>query len=676
MSILNQQFNTVHDTAPFSQIKNEDYSPAFDIAIEKAKAEINAIAHHPETATFENTIAAMAYAGMELDRISNIFFNLHAAETNDELDEIAQEVAPKLSTFANDITLNPLLFERVKTVYDQKDILSLNTEQQTLLQKSYRDFVRNGALLDEEKKEKLRKVDTELAILKLKFGENVLAETNAYQLHITNEQDLAGLPEGTIEAAKGLAEAQGELGWIFTLDYPSYIPFVTYADDRELRREITVAAGRKGFQNNEYNNEENIRKIARLRFQRAQLLGYDSHAHFVLEERMAQHPSKVGSFLNDLLKKAKPAAEREFQELSAFANKLHGIKQLEKWDTAYYSEKLKQERFSLDDEVLKPYFQLENVLKGVFIISERLFNLRFHEVQHIDKYHEEVRTFEVTDNENRLIAIFYADFFPRKGKRNGAWMTSFKPQYRKDRKDERPHISIVCNFTRSTATKPSLLTFNEVTTLFHEFGHALHGILADTTYPSLSGTSVYWDFVELPSQIMENWCYEKEALELFAKHYQTGETIPMELIDKIKASASFMEGMATLRQLGFGLLDMGWHAQDPTYINNIKPFENSCFSSTQLLPDVEENAMSPSFSHIFNGGYSSGYYSYKWAEVLDADAFAYFKEKGIFDPTVATKFKENILSKGGIEHPMVLYKRFRGKEPSTDALMKRAGLIL
>lgn len=676
MSILNQQFNTVHDTAPFSQIKNEDYSPAFDIAIEKAKAEINAIVHNPETATFENTIATMAYSGMELARISNIFFNLHAAETDDELDKIAQDVAPKLSAFANDITLNPLLFERVKTVYDQKDILSLNTEQQTLLQKSYRDFVRNGALLDQEKKEKLRKVDAELAILKLKFGENVLAETNAYQLHITNEQDLAGLPEGTIEAAKGLAEAQGELGWIFTLDYPSYIPFVTYADNRELRREITVTAGQKGFQNNEYNNEENIRKIARLRFQRAQLLGYDSHAHFVLEERMAQHPSKVASFLNDLLKKAKPAAEREFQELSVFANKLHGIKQLEKWDTAYYSEKLKQEKFNLDDELLKPYFPLENVLKGVFIISQRLFNLHFHEVQHIDKYHEEVRTFEVTDSENRLIAVFYADFFPRKGKRNGAWMTSYKPQYRKDNKDERPHISIVCNFTRPTATKPSLLTFNEVTTLFHEFGHALHGILADTIYPSLSGTSVYWDFVELPSQIMENWCYEKEALELFAKHYQTGETIPMELIDKIKASASFMEGMATLRQLGFGLLDMGWHAQDPTHINNIKPFENSCFSSTQLLPDVEENAMSPSFSHIFNGGYSSGYYSYKWAEVLDADAFAYFKEKGIFDTTVATKFKENILSKGGVEHPMILYKRFRGKEPSTDALMKRAGLIL
>ncbi|MBD1421853.1 M3 family metallopeptidase [Sphingobacterium chuzhouense] len=675
MSILNQKFDTLHDTAPFSQIKNEDYLPAFDAAIEKTEAEIAAIISNPDTPTFENTVAAMAYSGMELDRISNIFFNLHSAETNDELDKIAQEVAPKLSKLANDITLNPQLFERIKKIYDQKDTLSLNAEQLTLLQKSYRDFVRNGALLNDEKKETLRQIDAELAVLKLKFGENVLAETNAYQLHITDEGDLAGLPEGTIEAAQGLAKAQDKAGWIFTLDYPSYIPFVTYADNRSLRREITIAAGRKAFQDNEYNNEENILKIVRLRFQRAQLLGYDTHAHFVLEERMAQHPSSVEAFLNDLLYKARPAAEQEFRDLSIFANELHGIEQLEKWDTAYYSEKLKQERFDLDDELLKPYFQLENVLDGVFTIAQKLYGLHFHEVQHIDKYHEEVRTFEVTDDSKRLIAIFYADFFPRKGKRNGAWMTSFKPQYRKDGQDERPHISIVCNFTRPTATKPSLLTFNEVSTLFHEFGHALHGMLADTVYPNLSGTSVFWDFVELPSQIMENWCYEKEALEIFAKHYQTGETLPMELIDKIKASASFMEGMATLRQLGFGLLDMGWHAQDPTSVNNIKSFENRCFTSTQLLPDVQENAMSPSFSHIFNGGYSSGYYSYKWAEVLDADAFAYFQEKGIFDRTVADKFKENILSKGGVEHPMTLYKRFRGKEPNVDALLKRAGLI-
>lgn len=675
MSILNQRFHTAHDTAPFSQIKNGDYIPAFEVAIEKTKSEINAITHHTDPANFENTIVAMTYAGLELDRISNIFFNLHAAETSDELDQIAQEVAPKLSKLANDITLNPQLFERVKAVFDQQGSLSLTPEQQTLLQKSYRDFVRNGALLSEDKKETLRQIDAELAVLKLKFGENVLAETNAYQLHITDEHDLAGLPAGTIEAARGLAESQEKPGWIFTLDFPSYIPFVTYADNRELRREITIAAGRKAFQENNHNNVDNVLKIAQLRFQRAQLLGYETHAHFVLEERMAQQPSKVDAFLNDLLQKAKPAAEREFRELSAFAQKRDGIERLEKWDTAYYSEKLKQEKFSLDDELLKPYFQLDKVLDGVFTIAQKLYGLRFREVEHIDTYHDEVRTFEVIDETDKLVAIFYADFFPRKGKRNGAWMTSFKPQYRQDGKDERPHIAIVCNFTRPTATKPSLLTFNEVTTLFHEFGHALHGMLADTTYPTLSGTSVFWDFVELPSQIMENWCYEKEALELFAAHYQTGEIIPMELIDKIKASASFMEGMATLRQLSFGLLDMGWHAQDPTSIHNIKEFENQCFASTQLLPDVKENAMSPSFSHIFNGGYSSGYYSYKWAEVLDADAFAYFQEKGIFDKAVADKFKEHILSKGGTEHPMVLYKRFREKEPSVDALLKRAGLL-
>ena len=676
MSILNQKFETVHDTAPFSKIKNEDYIPAFDSAIEKTKKEIDAIIQMEDVPTFENTIEALAYSGMELERISSIFFNLHSAETNDALEKIAQEVAPKLSQLANDITLNPQLFERIKVVYNQKDSLSLSAEQQTLLEKSYRDFVRNGALLDEKKKERLRQIDAELAVLTLKFGENVLAETNAYQLHITDEADLDGLPEGTMEAARGIAEAQEKIGWIFTLDYPSYVPFVTYANNRALRREIALAAGRKAFQDNTYNNEKNIQHIVQLRFQRAQLLGYETHAHFVLEERMAQQPTDVQAFLNDLLHKAKPAAEREFQELQAFAQEMHGITQLEKWDTAYYSEKLKQKKFSLDDELLKPYFQLEKVLDGVFTIAQRLYGIHFKEVQHIDKYHDEVRTFEVYDDSQHLVAVFYADFFPRKGKRNGAWMTSFKPQYRQADQDHRPHVAIVCNFTRPTATKPSLLTFNEVTTLFHEFGHALHGMLANTTYPNLSGTSVFWDFVELPSQIMENWCYEKEALELFAQHYQTDETIPMELIDKIKASASFMEGMATLRQLGFGLLDMGWHGQNPSGIDNIKAFETSCLHSTQLLPDVKENAISPSFSHIFNGGYAAGYYSYKWAEVLDADAFAYFQEKGIFNETVAIKFKDNILSKGGIEHPMTLYKRFRGKEPSIDALLKRAGLIV
>ena len=675
MKILTQKFNTKHDTAPFSQIKMEDYKPAFIENIASAKAEIDAIINNPEAPTFENTIEALDFSGDALDRLSSIFFNLNSAETCDEMQKIAQEITPLLTEFSNDITLNEDLFKRIKSVYEQKNTLNLTTEQATLLDKKFKSFSRNGALLSEEKKAKLREIDTELAKLKLTFSENVLAETNNYQLYITNENDLKGLPEGTIEAAKSLAKSKNLDGWIFTLDHPSYLPFVTYAENRELRKEIAIAAGKKAFQNNEFDNQEIILKIAKLRFERANLLGYETHSHFVLEERMAQNPEKVKSFLNDLLVKAKPAAEREFAELSAFAKNLDGIEKLEKWDGAYYSEKLKQKLFNLDDEKLKPYFKLENVLNGAFIIANKLFGLTFTEVFDIDKYHEEVTTYEVKDEFGELVAIFYADFFPRPGKRNGAWMTSFKSQYIKDGKNERPHISNVCNFTKPTETKPSLLTFNEVTTLFHEFGHGLHGMLANTVYPSLSGTSVYWDFVELPSQVMENWCYEPEALALFAKHYETGEIIPQEYVEKIKESASFQEGMATLRQLSFGLLDMAFHSNNPTEITDVKAFEKSAFEGTTLYPDVAENCMSVSFSHIFAGGYSSGYYSYKWAEVLDADAFAYFQEQGIFNKEVATKFKDNVLSKGGTELPMELYKRFRGQEPKADALLKRAGLV-
>ncbi|MDD2675001.1 MAG: M3 family metallopeptidase [Flavobacterium sp.] len=675
MSILTHHFNTKYNTAPFSKIKNEDFLPAFQKGIELAKAEIDAIVRNPLKPTFENTIEALAFSGDVLDRISSIFFNLNSAETNDEIQKIAQEVSPLLSEFGNDVRLNPDLFARVKTVYEQRDKLNLNPEQNTLLDKKYKSFSRNGANLHEDKKNQLREIDKELSKLSLQFGENVLAETQAYQLHITNESDLAGLPEGTIEAARSLAKSQEKEGWIFTLDYPSYVPFVTYADNRELRKKMAIAFGAKGFQNNEFDNQEIVLKIAKLRFDRAQVLGYATHAHFVLEERMAESPEKVKTFSNDLLEKAKPAALKEFAQLTAFAKEQHGIEQLEKWDGAYYSEKLKQQLFNLDDEILKPYFQLEKVLDGAFAVAQKLFGITFEEIFEVDKYHEEVKTYAVKDEDDQLVAVFYADFFPRKGKRNGAWMTSFKSQYIKKGSNERPHISIVCNFTKPTETKPSLLTFNEVTTLFHEFGHALHGILANTTYPSLSGTSVYWDFVELPSQILENWCYEPEALALFAYHYETGEMIPMELVHKIKESASFQEGMATMRQLSFGLLDMGWHAQDPSNIKDIKVFETEQFAATQLYPDVKENAMSTSFSHIFQGGYSSGYYSYKWAEVLDADAFEYFQEKGIFNKEVATKFKENVLSKGGTEHPMILYKRFRGQEPKPEALLRRAGLL-
>lgn len=675
MKTLTHKFNTKHNTAPFSQIKLEDYQPAFIENIAKARAEIDAITNNSEEPTFENTIVALDFSGDALDRLSSIFFNMNSAETCDEMQKIAQDVSPLLTAFGNDISLNEDLFKRVKAVHDQKENLTLTPEQATLLDKKYKSFARNGALLPEDKKAKLREIDTELAKLKLTYGENVLAETNNYQLHITNEADLKGLPDGAKEMARSLAKSKNLEGWVFTLDFPSYLPFVTYIDNRELRKEMAIAAGKKAFQGNEFDNKEITLKIAKLRFDRANLLGYATHSHFVLEERMAQNPDKVKSFLKDLLKKAKPAAEREMAQLTAFAKELDGVELLEKWDGSYYSEKLKQKLFSLDDELLKPYFKLENVLNGAFTVAEKLFGISFKEVFDIDKYHEEVQTFEVLDEEKNLVAIFYSDFFPRKGKRNGAWMTSYKSQSVKNGDNERPHVSIVCNFTPPTETKPSLLTFNEVTTLFHEFGHALHGMLANTTYPSLSGTSVYWDFVELPSQVMENWCYEPEALALFAKHYETGEIIPQMYVEKIKESASFLEGMATLRQLSFGILDMAFHSNNPSEIKDIKAFEKQAMEGTTLYPDVTENCMSVSFSHIFQGGYSSGYYSYKWAEVLDADAFAYFQEKGIFNKEVATKFKENVLSKGGTELPMELYKRFRGHEPNADALLKRAGLV-
>ena len=676
MTILNKAFNTAYNTAPFSEIKTEDFLPAFKTAIQKAKAEIDSIVKNSEEPTFQNTIEALDYSGEELDRISSIFFNLNSAETNDEIQKIAQEVSPLLSEFSNDITLNEDLFKRVKVVYESKSELGLTTEQTTLLDKKYKGFSRNGANLPENKKEELRAIDKELSQLKLKFGEHILAETNKFEMLLTDASDLSGLPEGTKEAAKQLAESKGKNGWLITLDYPSYIPFMTYADNRNLREKLSKAFGSKGFKNDDLDNQDIVLRIANLRFQRAQILGYKTHAHFVLEERMAETPEKVNSFLNELLEKAKPAAKEEFNNLETFAKDLDGIDQLQKWDSAYYSEKLKQKLFSLDDEQLKPYFKLENVINGAFTVAEKLFGLRFEEVDTIDKYHDDVLTYKVIDTDDNLVSIFYADFFPRAGKRNGAWMTSFKPQMIKDDHNHRPHVSIVCNFTKPTKSKPSLLTFNEVTTLFHEFGHALHGMLANTTYPSLSGTSVYWDFVELPSQILENWCYEEETLKLFATHYETGEVIPMELIEKIKVSATFHEGMQTLRQLSFGLLDMSWHAGgSPETIKSVKAHETKAFGETSLYPDVVENCMSTAFAHIFQGGYSSGYYSYKWAEVLDADAFEYFKQEGIFNKTVANKFKAYVLSQGGTENPMTLYKKFRGQEPKPEALLRRAGLL-
>ncbi|MGB5385924.1 MAG: M3 family metallopeptidase [Eudoraea sp.] len=666
---------TPFDTAPFSSIKNEHFMPAFLQAIENARKEIDDITNSEKEPTFENTIEALEFSGQQLERIASLFFNLNSAETNDTIQKIAQEISPLLSEFNNDIILNEKLFRRVKNVFENKEKYHLTVEQDTLLDKKYKNFSRNGANLNEDQKIRLREIDTALATLKLKFGENLLKETNKYEMHLTNEDDLDGLPESAKDAAAQLAKNKGKIGWLITLDYPSYIPFMKYACNRELRKELSIAFGSKGFHNDELDNQAYVLQIANLRHERANLLGYKSHADFILEERMAETPEKVYDFLKELLIKAKPAAKREFKELSMFAKELDGIEQLQSWDGSYYSEKLKQKRFSLDDEKLKPYFKLENVIEGVFMITERLYGLSFKEVFDVDKYHPEVKTYRIYDDKHEFVSLFYADFHPREGKRAGAWMTSFKPQFVLNNKNERPQISNVCNFTKPTENKPSLLTFNEVTTLFHEFGHALHGILANTTYPSLSGTSVYWDFVELPSQILENWCYEKEALAVFARHYETKEPIPMSLVESIKESATFQEGMATMRQLSFSFLDMSWHGSDPSAISDVKKHEVKAFEDTLLYPNNPETCMSVSFAHIFQGGYSAGYYSYKWAEVLDADAFDYFKEKGIFSRDVAEKFKEHILSKGGTEKPMVLYKRFRGREPKIEALLERAGLM-
>ena len=663
------------DTAPFSKIKNAHFLPAIKELIEVTKREINQITEHPKPPSFQNTVAALENTGLQLDRVTSIFFNLNSAETNEEIQRIAQEVSPLLSEFSNDILLNEALFKRVKEVYKTKEQLPLNGEEKMLLEKQYKGFSRNGANLSETEKLELRKIDAELSKLKLSFGENVLAETNKFEMLISDEASLSGLPEGAKEAAAQTAIEKNKKGWLFTLDYPSYVPFMTYAENRELRKEMSLAAGSKSFNGDKLDNSENVIKIVQLRHKRANLLGYKTHAHFVLEERMAASPEKVASFLNELLEKAKPAALREFNDLQSFAKELDGINELQKWDGAYYAEKLKEKLFNLDDEKLKPYFELSKVITGVFAVAKKLFGLHFEEIQDIDKYHKDVKTYRVLNADNEFVSILYADFHPRPGKRGGAWMTSYKPQQLQNGVNDRPHISIVCNFTKPTKSKPSLLTFNEVTTLFHEFGHALHGMLANTVYKGLSGTNVSWDFVELPSQVLENWCYEKEALELFARHYKNNTVIPINLIDKIKDSATFHQGMQTLRQLSFGMLDMAWHGNNPSKTTDVKAFENDSFASTSLYPDVAENCMSTSFSHIFQGGYSAGYYSYKWAEVLDADAFAYFKKEGIFNQEIAEKFKKYVLSQGGTQDPMDLYVKFRGEKPNPDALIERAGLL-
>lgn len=663
--------DTPFDSIPFQSIHQEDYKPAFLLAIEEAKSEVNSIVSNKKVPNFENTVMALEKAGKLLNTVSHTFFNIDSAETNDYIQNIAQEISPVLSAYENDVMLNADLFARIQYVYENEDRSKLDAEDIRLLDKMYRSFTKNGALLNDTEKEQLREIDQELASLKVAYNKNVLADTNAYILHLENESDLEGIPDSIKNQAQKEAERRELTGWVFTLQFPSLTPFLKYAKKRELRQEIQLAAGKRAYNDNENNNTENIQRIVELRQKRAEVLGFKNHADYVLQERMAASSSEIEQFLHDLLLKAKPQAIKEIAALQEKA-KADGVDEMRAFDHAYYAEKLREEKYDMNEEALRPYFPLQQVLDAAFLAAEKLYGLHFEEVDYIDTYHEDVTVYNVTENGEHK-ALFYTDFHPREGKRAGAWMTSFRDQYKDGKKNNRPHISIVCNFSPASDDAPSLLTFMEVTTLFHEFGHALHGIMADTKYESLSGTNVYWDFVELPSQFMENFCYNKAFLQSFAKHYATGEVLPDEEIDKIVASANFLEGYQTLRQISFGLLDMAYHTNQ--YHNeNIEEFEHKIMGESQLYPITKGVAMSPSFSHIFSGGYSAGYYSYKWAEVLDADAFEYFLEQGIFNEEVAAKFK-TLLSKGGTTDPMQLYIDFRGRKPSVDALLKRAGLI-
>jgi peptidyl-dipeptidase Dcp len=678
MNPLMQKFETPFETAPFDLIKAEHFLPALTHAIEQGKKEIEEIKNNKEGATFSNVCEALELVGEDVTIVSSIFFNLHSAESNEEIQNIAKEFSPILTDYSNDLLLDEKLFEKVKSIYDTRESLNLTSEEMMLLEKQYKGFSRNGALLSEGDKNKIREIDKESAELRLNFGDNVLSETNSFVMLVDNTDDLIGLPDFLIEQAALAAKEKGEEGkWVFTLKYPSVIPFLKYSEKRELREKIYRAFSSRAYQSEKHDNQEYVKKIAGLRFERAQILGYKTHADFILEERMAETPSQVESFLKGFLDKAKPVAIQEMDELRSFAEKNGGPKGLDfqTWDYSHWAEKLRKEKFDFSEQELKPYFKLENVVKGVFEVAKKLYGLTFHERKDILVYHSDVKAYEVQDESKRHLSVFYADFFPREGKRSGAWMTSYREQRIEAGCDKRPHVSIVCNFTKPTDNTPSLLTFEEVTTLFHEFGHALHGMLSKVNFESLSGANVFWDFVELPSQILENWAYEKECLDLFADHFETHEKIPVELIQKIKNSANFHEGRATLRQISFGLLDMSWHGHDPREIEDVNKNEKDSMRECSLLPEVEGSNMSCSFSHIFQGGYSAGYYSYKWAEVLDADAFDAFKEKGIFNKEVADSFRENILEKGGSEHPKDLYRKFRGQDPSPDALLKRAGLL-
>lgn len=673
---LLKPFTNKDQATPFDLIKVEHYLPAVDEAVKVAKENIAKIKATTAAPTFENTILALEAASELAERVSGIYGNMEVAHADEALQALAKDIYPKMSALSSDVSLDAEIFQRVKTVYDQRASMNLNAEQTRLLEKTYLGFTRNGALLSDADKEKMRAIDQELSVLGPKFSENVLKATNAFEMFLDNKDDVAGLPEGVLEGAAAMAEAKGQKGkWLFTLSIPSYLPFLTYAKNRTLREKMWRAYAGRAYKG-EFDNQCNILKIIQLKDQRAKLLGFKDHADFVLAERMAKSPQTVMGFLNKLLTASKEAGKKDVAELADYAKKHDGLSEIKPWDVAYYSEKLKEEKYSFNEEDLRPYFKLENVVEGVFKHAQKLYGLAFKENKEIPGYHPEVKVYEIYEEKSgKYMGLFYTDFFPRDTKKGGAWMTQFRSQGLINGEMKRPHVSIVCNFTKPTPTKPSLLTYDEVRTLFHEFGHALHGMLSECTYTTLSGTSVYWDFVELPSQIMENWAGEKEGLDLFARHYETGAMMPPELIAKVKAAQQFQAGYMSCRQIQFGLMDMAWHSTDPSTISDVDAFEDKATAETRLFPKMEGANTSCSFSHIFAGGYSAGYYSYKWAEVLDADAFEYFKEKGLFDSEVAKKFKDNILSRGGTEHPMELYKKFRGREPDPNALLRREGLI-
>ena len=667
-------YHTPHETVPFHLIRLEHYEPAILKGMEEQNREIETIVNNPEEPTFQNTIVALERSGDLLNRVSTVFGNLLSAETNDEMDALAEKVMPMLTEHSNNITLNEALFARIHKVYTS-DHSTLSVEENRLLENTYQSFIRSGANLAEKDKETFRQISASLSLNSLKFSQNLLKENNSYELVLTEEQ-LTGLPNSAIEAYAQTAKEKGKEGYIVTLSIPSFGPFMKYSTHRELRKKLYTAYHTQCTHDNEYNNLDIVKTLVNLRQQRAQLLGAPTVADFVLTRRMAENSTNVYRLLHQLLEAYKPTALQELEEVRTLAREMEGDDfEFQPWDLAFYVEKLKEKKFNFNEESLRPYFELSRVIEGVFGLATRLYGITFHENKDIPVYHTDVKAYEVLDKDGQFLAVLYADFHPRAGKRAGAWMTSYKEQWKDENGNSRPHVSVTMNFSKPSADKPALLTFSEVNTFLHEFGHALHGMFANTTYQSLSGTNVYWDFVELPSQFMENFAIEKEFLNTFAKHYQTGETLPEELLQRIVDSSNFMVAYNCLRQLSFGLLDMAWYTRTEPFDGDVRTYEKEAWKEAQVLPNIPEACMTVQFSHIMAGGYAAGYYSYKWAEVLDADAFSLFKEKGIFNTEVANSFRQEVLSKGGTEHPMTLYKRFRGQEPGIDALLRRNGII-